>query len=80
MPSFLRDLAEIKMPQVVLGVAIEFMLITFSLNHRFLLASAYRSPHQYKQRVQIKRFLQDAVDSHVSSLLERFLISTEGND
>ncbi len=32
MPSFLRDLAEIKMPQVVLGVAIEFMLITLTID------------------------------------------------
>ncbi len=30
MPPFLRDLAEIKTPQLVLGVAIEFVLITLS--------------------------------------------------
>lgn len=44
MPPFLRDLAEIKTPQVGLGVAMEFVLITFS---SFLASRAARNMHLF---------------------------------
>lgn len=43
-PSFLRDLSEIKTPQVVLGVALEFVLITFS---SLLASRAARNMHLF---------------------------------
>jgi Protein of unknown function with HXXEE motif len=43
-PPFLRDLVEIKTPQLVLGVAIEFMLITLS---SFLASRAQRQMHLF---------------------------------
>lgn len=44
MPPFLRDLAEIKTPQLVLGVAIEFVLITLS---SFLASRSERKMHLF---------------------------------